>query len=73
MNKLHHAHVIDSAGKISHLGYVAMERGCPQTRNFAISSNRDVPNGGVSFVVGADATPEAVAKAVNILKSYFNH
>lgn len=70
MSNNHHAHVITKEGNIRYLGYVSMQRGCPATRKFAESSGRHVTDKGVSFVVGNDATPEAITKAIEILKSF---
>lgn len=70
MNTENEAHVIHNSGTIAHQSLVSMQRGCPATRSFAKCSGRNVTNRGVSFVVGENATPEAIRKAIEVLQGY---
>lgn len=72
MNTRNSATVINSEGESVYFGYVTMQRGCPQTRSFAMFSNEHVPKNGVSFVIGQEATPEAVRAAIARLESYLS-
>lgn len=68
MNTRNSAIVLNSKGETKYLGYVSMQRGCPQTRNFAMNSNTHVPQQGVSLVIGEKVTPEALRRAIQFLE-----